>query len=635
MDVRRFSPGVSACLGVARVLAQKEAGLLYLNSFFDPVFTIWPLILSRCLVGGSHPVLLAPRGELAEGALRQKAMKKRFYLCLVRLTGLYRSCSWHASGEQEKRDILNCFPGIKPDAIFMASNMVNKQVHTLPPGNRAVKEQGCLKVVFAGRITPVKNVLEAIRLVGSVKGVSLTLLGPVSDEAYWRQCRQEIERYPETGFEYRGAMPHEELGDKLAEFDLLIVPSQSESFGHVIVEALQAGCPVLVSDRTPWEGLEEKYAGWVCPLDDTESWRRVLDGVKSMSDEMHKVWREGARKLGSIVAEGNLAEAETRHMFERLLDVDGIGDVENLPITVLMMTLNAEEILPEALDSLRGRVQDVIIVDSRSADRTIDIALHYGAKVVQRTFTNFGDHWRWITEHAPIHTPWTFILASDERMTESLYRDIRDVVHSQSSHVAFSMKWRLWFMGQPLHVISRTVRLFRTGRFRIGETVCNEQYLIDGTTGALGGILEHKDSPNLLDWQNKQNIYSTMEAIAIVNKKGGYAVEPRLFGSRLERRMFLKKYFFHIPFRYPLIFLYNWVLMGAWRDGRVGLAWAHLRAEVYRMREFKALEMRLTGHVPKVPTLPCGPFDPRIMRSELQKRLLPETVAEWERNGYA
>lgn len=629
-NVQRLSPGVSACSGIARIVWRNTTGLLYLNSFFDPVFAIWPMLIVRCLGRQGQPVLLAPRGELAAGALRQKAFKKRIYLAVARVLGLYRNCWWHASGDQERRDILAAFPGMEPRRIFTASNMIDRPGESVSREERPAKQPGRVRAVFVGRITPVKNLMDAIRFVGGMEGVSLDIIGPVSDEAYWEQCRKEIARFPKSDIRHVGPVPHDRMRSMLGQFDLLLAPSEAESFGHVIVEALQAGCPVLVSDRTPWKGLEGEQAGWVLPLGVPDEWVRIIETVRGMPESVHRGWREGAGRVGLGVAGDTGAEADTRRMFETVLG--GAESMEKLPVTVLMMTLNAESILPEALESVIHRVQEVVVVDSRSTDRTIDIALQYGARVVQRTFTNFGDHWRWITQRVPVSTPWTFILASDERMTDSLYRSIRAACAGDGSHAAYTVRWRLWFMGQPLHVITDNVRLFRTGRFRIGETVCNEQYLIDGTTGSLDGVLEHKDSPTLLEWQNKQNIYSTMEAIAMVNKKGGYAVEPRLFGSRLERRMFIKKHFFDIPFRYQLIFIYNWLGMGAWRDGRVGLGWAHLRAEVYRMRELKALEMRLTGCVPKIPTLPCGEFDSRIMRSPLQRQLLPETVSEWEKS---
>ena len=112
----------------------------------------------------------------------------------------------------------------------------------------------------------------------------------------------------------------------------------------------------------------------------------------------------------------------------------------------------------------------------------------------------------------------------------------------------------------------------------VGFPMClsNEHPIIDGPVGKLEEILEHYDSPSLHHWYEKQNQYTTMEAIMRV-KGASLAVEPKFFGKSLERRMFFKKIFYLIPYRYQLQLLYELFGRGAWRDGSVGLAWARLR----------------------------------------------------------
>ncbi|TET72649.1 MAG: hypothetical protein E3J56_05020 [Candidatus Aminicenantes bacterium] len=96
------------------------------------------------------------------------------------------------------------------------------------------------------------------------------------------------------------------------------------------------------------------------------------------------------------------------------------------------------------------------------------------------------------------------------------------------------------------------------------------------------------------------------------------AAKPEFFGSTLERIMFLKKIFFRIPFRYQFQLIYELFSRGAWRDGSVGLAWARLRVEVWRMIELKKKEIILTGSEPEIPKPPKGNFDSRLQSSDLQ-----------------
>jgi len=283
-----------------------------------------------------------------------------------------------------------------------------------------------------------------------------------------------------------------------------------------------------------------------------------------------------------------------------------------------MLTLNEEYHLPEAIENVQPWAEDVFIVDSLSTDRTVDIALEYGIKIVQRPFTNFGDQWNLALERLPIKTPWTFKLDPDERLSPELTNEIRELLGGKPRHSGYVMDRRLWFMSKPLHVLAPVLRLWRTGKCRFSDVIVNEHPIVDGTVGKLKGILEHLDSPDLHHWWDKQNRYTTMEAIMRV-RGDSLSAEPRLLGNFLERRMFFKKIFYRIPFRYQVQLLYELFGRGAWRDGSLGIEWARLRVEVMWMIELKAKEMRITGRIPEIPKPPRGDFDPRVLASPLQK----------------
>lgn len=294
-----------------------------------------------------------------------------------------------------------------------------------------------------------------------------------------------------------------------------------------------------------------------------------------------------------------------------------------LPITVIMLTFNEEHNIPEAIGNIKEWAEEIFIVDSCSTDKTVDIALEHEVKIVQRPFTNFGDQWNFALEQLPIKTPWTFMLAPDERLTTELIDEMRELLGGEPRHSGYVMDRRLWFMGKPLHVLAPVLRLWLTGKCRISDVLVNEHPIVDGPVGKLKGILEHFDSPNLHHWYDKQNRYTTMEAIMRV-RGDSLAANPKLFGNKLERRMFFKKLFFRIPFRYQLQLLYELFGRGAWRDGSVGLAWARLRVQVLRTRELKAKEMKITGNIPDVPKAPKGTFDQRVLSSKLQKQVFSE-----------
>ena len=94
---------------------------------------------------------------------------------------------------------------------------------------------------------------------------------------------------------YAGAAPHSQVASIMAEHDLFLFPTHGENYGHVIVEALLAGCPVLISDQTPWRRLEAAGVGWDIPLARPDAFRAVLEACVNMDDSMFSTWSARAR----------------------------------------------------------------------------------------------------------------------------------------------------------------------------------------------------------------------------------------------------------------------------------------------------------------------------------------------------
>jgi glycosyltransferase involved in cell wall biosynthesis len=280
------------------------------------------------------------------------------------------------------------------------------------------------------------------------------------------------------------------------------------------------------------------------------------------------------------------------------------------PIAVLMISLNEAHNMEAVLQNLKGWAQQVFLVDSCSADETVSIALRHGVHVVQRRFHGFGDQWNFALNMLPITAPWTIKLDPDERLTDQLKSSLLDLLRSGDQD-GIIIQRRLWFMGSVLPVQQPILRVWRTGACRFTDVSVNEHPLVSGRIKTATGYLEHHDSPDLDHWHIKQNRYTTAEAISQFEGRA-LALPPRLFGTALERRMWLKRYFWKVPGRYTILFWYHLIALGAWRSGRVGWLWARLRTEVYRTWEYKRFEMERLGHVPvKIPVHPAAP-DPRV-----------------------
>jgi glycosyltransferase involved in cell wall biosynthesis len=262
------------------------------------------------------------------------------------------------------------------------------------------------------------------------------------------------------------------------------------------------------------------------------------------------------------------------------------------PVAVILITLDEAHNMDAVLTNLSGWAREVFVVDSHSADETVALARRRGARVVRRRFRGFGDQWNFAVRELPVTAPWTMKLDPDERLTDRLKASIVAEIGAGGA-AGFSFDRRLHFMGRPLPVRQRVVRVWRTGRCRFTDAAVNEHPIVDGSVRRIAGLLEHHDSPDLDHWVAKQNRYTTAEAAACASEVPAGAA--RLFGPAHERRRWLKRHFTKLPFRYALLFLHHYLLQGAWRAGSAGWRWSWMRCFVYRLQEYKLREMRRDG----------------------------------------
>jgi len=322
-EVLYIRPGWRGVIRLTRLLCSVNRDMVvYLNSFFSRRFSMLAVLL--CWLGLCRPrsVVLAPRGEFSPGALSLKKGRKRMYIKMARLLGAYRSVIWHANTILDSNYIGAMFR--RPTHIAPAISVVSANGHREldPTGavpaaqddasldgslsyNRRRKRAGELRVVFLSRISPKKNLVGALRLLGGASGdVVFDIYGPVEDSGYWAECQKLISVLPaNVRVKYCGEIEHENVNSAFAEHDLFLFPTLGENYGHVICEALAAGCPVLLSDQTPWRNLEQEGAGWDVPLSEVERFRAILQRCIDADDE----WYSALSARAAIYAE--------KHMF--------------------------------------------------------------------------------------------------------------------------------------------------------------------------------------------------------------------------------------------------------------------------------------------------------------------------------
>lgn len=306
-----------------RILRDTQYDVLYLNSVFSPDFTLKPLLLRRLGWLAATPVILRPRGELNKGAIALKGTKKRIYLTLTKLLRLYSGVIWHASTTHEVDDIHRHFgDGVQ---VTIAPNLARPFSDSTP--TPCEKSKGHLKLVFLSRISTKKNLAGALGMLNGLQGnVEMDVYGPVEEAAYWEQCQEIAEQLPRNiQVRYQGPVAPEDVTGVFSAHHLFLFPTFGENFGHVIFEALAAGCPILLSDQTPWGNLQAKGCGWDFPLSEQQAFRRCLQQCVDMdSDAFHRLSR-GARECAHDYARNSGGLQQNRELFHAAVGMSNAG----------------------------------------------------------------------------------------------------------------------------------------------------------------------------------------------------------------------------------------------------------------------------------------------------------------------
>lgn len=304
-----YAPGLTMRT-IRLCVAAVNPAIVYLNGFFSRA-TVRTLLLKRLGSIGSARVILSPKGEFSRGALQIKPLRKKAWIRTAARLGLYDDLLWQASTSHEAFEICQGLSAVKrvqlPERCRIA-----RDIALLPRGASnecRVKNKGRARFVFLSRIGRTKNlrfVLEAFRRV-----VSLTVLhiyGPIDDPQYWSDCEQ-LMRGTRHEIRYCGPVAPEQVIDTLAQYHFFVLPTLGENFGHAIVEAWAAGCPVLISGHTPWRQLFQKNVGYDLALSSPDYWANYLQQCIDMDGPTYTRMSAASREFAGTVTSAGAIEA--------------------------------------------------------------------------------------------------------------------------------------------------------------------------------------------------------------------------------------------------------------------------------------------------------------------------------------
>lgn len=266
-------------------------------------------------------------------------------------------------------------------------------------------------------------------------------------------------------------------------------------------------------------------------------------------------------------------------------------------ISVLILTKNEEEMLPKCLEAVKWS-DDIVVFDSFSTDRTVEIARAFGARVYQRAFDNEKEQ-REASLKVPFKYPWVYNPDADEITPHSLKDEMLQVVTDPSRReVAYRVRFKTLFCGRWLKHSSLyptwVMRLFQPSKLSF-ERCINLQYVVDGREGRLQNHFDHYTfQKGIHAWFDKHNRYSWHEAEESLKslESNAWNWKDLFTKNSVARRRAMKELSFRLPFRPALRFLYMYFWRRGFMDGKSGWTYCRMLSIYEYMIVLKMVELR-------------------------------------------
>lgn len=287
--------------------------LIYLNSLFSVKFTLLPLLTFRNIKNKKR-VVLAPRGMFGAESLKIKSSKKKVFLFITKFLKVFKNVIWHSSSEIEKKEIINKMGS-------SAKVRIARNIPFLPSlkESNITKEAGSINLISVGRIVPIKNILFKLKCLQNIDKnikVSVKFIGPMEDLEYYEKCKTEVSKLSDNiSVEFLGELQHKEIEKHYNAADVYISATLNENFGHGIAEAFGYGCPVIISDKTPWRALDKSGVGFDLELEQNKFIEKI-EFFANMDAKAFSTYKLSARKYAENLFHKSGILAENKKLFQ-------------------------------------------------------------------------------------------------------------------------------------------------------------------------------------------------------------------------------------------------------------------------------------------------------------------------------
>ncbi|AZU64485.1 glycosyltransferase family 2 protein [Neobacillus mesonae] len=260
-------------------------------------------------------------------------------------------------------------------------------------------------------------------------------------------------------------------------------------------------------------------------------------------------------------------------------------------LTTIILTYNEELNIEECIRSVKSISKRIIIIDSFSTDKTIEIAQDMGAEVIQNKFSNHAKQFKFGLGAANIQTQWVLRIDADERLTAESADEIEKLCeeNKETDINGIIVRFEVNFLGRKLKhggiYPFRKLLVFKFGYGDIEDRNMDEHiFLTEGKSLELKNDSLHHDFKDLSFWIEKHNKYSSKEVQDYIRSLSMIDDGKKLNQNARIKRILKYKVYYKIPMgvRAFSYFIYRYFIKLGFLDGKEGLIFAVLQAFWYR-----------------------------------------------------
>jgi glycosyltransferase involved in cell wall biosynthesis len=311
-DVYYISADQLSISNLKKIVNSINFDVVFIHGVYSFFFSILPVVMVRSKK--VHTVLSA-HGMIGKHSLSVKSTRKKAFLSFSKITGFYKNVVFHAANQAEAEDVKEVF-GSKVKVIVAEELPMKMELDKWEQRN---KDNGILKLCSVARISPEKNTLYALNCLKTIGhgNIDYDIYGPVYNQDYWNDCLKSIQEMPKNiKVNYKGSIPGEEVLPALKNYHAMFMPTTGENFGHTILESFMAATPVIISENTPWRGLQSKKVGWDLPLQKIDNFHEAIKLLLQMNQEEYNEWSQGALDFAKVFMQDNSIRDQNIKLFE-------------------------------------------------------------------------------------------------------------------------------------------------------------------------------------------------------------------------------------------------------------------------------------------------------------------------------